>query len=93
MSILRGSTVFTSKCLNLVFQCANCLILDAYFGGKVKFIWSEKILVKVKILKKIFRHLALFSGQALTIYYKKRYSWKKKLVTLSIDFLVKDFLH
>ena len=35
-----------SKCLNPVFQCANCLILDAYFGGKVKFIWSEKNLSK-----------------------------------------------
>ena len=59
--------VFASKCLNPVFQCANCLILDAYFGGKVKFIWSEKILVKVKILKKRFRHSVVFSGQALTI--------------------------
>ena len=52
-----------SKCLNLVFQCANSLILDAYFGGKVKFIWSEKILVKDKILKKRFRHSVVFSGQ------------------------------
>ena len=62
--------VFASKCLNPVFQCANCLILDAYFGGKVKFIWSEKNLsVKVKILKKRFRHSVVFSGQALMIYH------------------------
>jgi len=61
--------VFASKCLNPVFQCANCLILDAYFGGKVGFIWSEKILVKVKILKKRFRHSVVFSGQALIIYH------------------------
>ena len=38
--------VFASKCLNPVFQCANCLILDAYFEGKVEFIWSEKKLSK-----------------------------------------------
>ena len=61
--------VFASKCLNPVFRCANCLILDAYFGGKVEFIWSEKILVKVKILKKRFRHSVVFSGQALMIYH------------------------
>ena len=29
-----------------IFQCANCLILDAYFEGKVEFIWSEKKLSK-----------------------------------------------
>ena len=62
-------SVFASKCLNPVFQCSNCLILDAYFGGKVKFIWSEKILVKVKILKKRFRHSVVFSSQALMIYH------------------------
>ena len=59
--------VFASKCLNPVFQCANCLILDAYFGGKVRFIWSEKILVKVKFLKKRFRQSVVFSGQALDL--------------------------
>ena len=61
--------VFASKCLNTVFQFANCLILDAYFGGKVRFIRSEIFLVKVKILKKRFRHSVVFSGQALTIYH------------------------
>ena len=31
--------VLASKCLNPLFQCANyCLILHAYFGGKVRFI-------------------------------------------------------
>ena len=34
--------VFALKCLNPVLESANCLILDAYFGGKVKFIWSER---------------------------------------------------
>ena len=61
--------VFASKSLNPVFQCANYLILNAYFGGKVKFLWSEKILVKVKILKKRFRHSVVFSGQAPMIYH------------------------
>ena len=61
--------VFASKCLNPVFQCTNCLILDAYFGGKVRFIWSENFLVKVKILKKRCRHSVVFSGQALMIYH------------------------
>ena len=61
--------VFASKCLNSIFQCANCLILDAYFGYKGKFIWSEFFLVKVKILKKRFRHSVVFSGQALMIYH------------------------
>ena len=61
--------VFASKYLNPVFQCTNCLILDAYFGGKAKFIWSENFLVKVKILKKRFRHSVVFSGQALMIYH------------------------
>ena len=37
--------VFASKCLNPVFQWTNCLILDAYFGGKVM-IWSKKNLSK-----------------------------------------------
>ena len=60
--------VFASKCSNPVFQCANCLILDAYFGRKVKFIWSEKIL-KLNIFKKRFRHSVVFSGQALMIYH------------------------
>ena len=32
---------FASKCLNSIFQYANCLILDAHVGGKVNFIWSE----------------------------------------------------
>ena len=61
--------VFASKCLNSIFQCANCLILDAYFGGKVKFIWSENLLVKVKILKKRILHSEVFSSQALMIYH------------------------
>ena len=61
--------VFASKCLNPLFQCNNCLILDDYFGGKVKFILSENLLVKVKILKKRFRHSEVFSGQALMIYH------------------------
>ena len=61
--------VFASKCLNSIFQYANCLILDAYVGGEVKFIWSENFLVKVKILKKRFRHSVVFSGQALMIYH------------------------
>ena len=46
--------VFASKCLNPVIQSANCLMLDAYFGGKVRYIWSESFLVKVKLLKKRF---------------------------------------
>ena len=58
-----------AKCLTLVFQCATYLILNAYFGGKVKFLWSEKILVKVEIFKKRFRHFVVFSGQALMIYH------------------------
>ena len=62
-------SVFASKCLNLVFQCANCFIVDGYFGGKVRFIWSEKFLMKVKILKKRFRHSVVFSCQALMIYH------------------------
>ena len=61
--------VFASKCFKPVFQFANCLILDAYFGGKAKFIWSENFLVKVKILKKRFRHSVVFSGHALMIYH------------------------
>ena len=61
--------VLASKCSNPVFHCANCLILDAYFGGTAKSIWLEKILVKVKILKKRFRHSVVFSGQALMIYH------------------------
>ena len=60
-------TVFASKCLNPVIQCANCLMIDAYYEGKVRFIWSEKILVKVKILKKRFRHSVVFFGQARMI--------------------------
>ena len=61
--------VFPSKCLNPVFQCANCLVLDVCVGGKVEFIWSGKILVNVKILKKRFRHSSVFSGQAFMIYH------------------------
>ena len=45
--------VFTSKCLNPVIQCANCLMIDAYYEGKVRFIWSEKILVKIRFVEKI----------------------------------------
>ena len=55
--------VFALKCLNPIFQCANCLILDAYFGSKVEFI-SEKNLVKVTILKKRSRQSVVFYGQA-----------------------------
>ena len=51
------------------FQCANCLILDAYFGGKVVFFWPDKILVKVKILRDRFRPSVVFSGQAPMIYH------------------------
>ena len=73
--------VFASKCLNPVVnpvvQCSNCLILEAYFGGKVRSTWSGKILVKVKILKKKFLHSVVFSGQALMIYHNWKFSWKK----------------
>jgi hypothetical protein len=60
--------VFASKYSNPVFQCTNCLMLDAYFWGKAKFIWSESFLVKGKILKKRFRHSVVFPGQALMIF-------------------------
>ena len=50
--------------------------------------WSEKILVKVKILKKGFRHSVVFSGQALMIYLNWKFRWKN-LVTLSIFFNLK----
>ena len=48
MLVKTSKTNEASKCLNLVFQCANCLILDAYFEDKVEFIWSEKKLSKVR---------------------------------------------
>ena len=68
--------VLASNSSNQVFQCANCLILDAYFGGKVKFVRSEKILVKVNILKETFRFSVVFSIQALMIYHDWKFSWE-----------------
>ena len=65
------------KMFEAIFQCANCLFLDAYFGSKVEFIWSEKIIVKVKILKKRFHHSVAFSGQALMIYHNLKFSLKQ----------------
>ena len=38
--------VFASKCLNPVFQCTNCWILEAYIGSKVKFILDGNIFSK-----------------------------------------------
>ena len=73
-----------------IFQCANCLFLDAYFGSKVEFIWSEKIIVKVKILKKRFHHSVAFSGQALMIYHNLKFSLKQiqSLYHFTVEVLV-----